>query len=143
MGNDRILATDGISYSTKGGNVMTVDEKVEAYRMRLCGATYQEIADKFGITKQRINQILPCRTNRLKKAVNSCIYRGIANWMQENECSYTCLAIKNGLTKPTIFDVLTGKNSPRKKTIDSILKVTGLTYEEAFGELKSESEERV
>ena len=122
---------------------MTVDEKVEAYRMRLCGATYQEIANKFGVTKQRINQILPCRVHKLGKAVNSCIYRGIANWMQENECGYACLAMKTGLTQLTIFNVLTGKRDSHKKTIDSILEVTGLTYEEAFGELKSEPEERV
>lgn len=122
---------------------MTVDEKVEAYRMRLCGATCQEIADKFGVTRQRINQIIPGRRSKLEQAVNSCVYHGIANWMQENECGYAVLERKTGLARAVICNALTGKCSPTKKTIDSILRVTGLTYEEAFGELKSEPEERV
>lgn len=38
---------------------MTIDQKVDAYRMRLEGATLQSIADTFGVSKERIRQILP------------------------------------------------------------------------------------
>ncbi len=37
---------------------MTREEKIEAFTMRLDGETYQEIADKFGVTRQYIHQIL-------------------------------------------------------------------------------------
>ena len=33
---------------------MTIDEKVEAYRMRLEGSSLREIADKFGVSMERI-----------------------------------------------------------------------------------------
>lgn len=35
---------------------MTKEQKVEAYSMYLDGCTYQEIGDKFGISRQRVHQ---------------------------------------------------------------------------------------
>lgn len=37
---------------------MTKEQKVEAYSMYLDGCTYQEIGDKFGISRQRVHQLL-------------------------------------------------------------------------------------
>ena len=38
---------------------MTIDQKVEAYRMRLEGATLQSIADHFEVSLEWIRQIVP------------------------------------------------------------------------------------
>ena len=47
---------------------MTKEQKVEAYSMYLDGCTYQEIGDKFGISRQRVHQLLsePCYENKTR-----------------------------------------------------------------------------
>ena len=42
---------------------MTKEQKVEAYSMYLDGCTYQEIGDKFGISRQRVHQLLDFKIN--------------------------------------------------------------------------------
>ena len=37
---------------------MTKEQKVEAYSMYLDECTYQEIGEKFGISRQRVHQLL-------------------------------------------------------------------------------------
>lgn len=56
---------------------MTKEQKVEMFSMRLDGATYEEIAEKFGISKQRVNQIIH------KEPKNRCIEKNvfIAGWL--------------------------------------------------------------
>lgn len=113
---------------------MTIDEKVEAYRMLLNGSTYQEIADNFGVSKQRVQQLIPGGSNKSSAAINSCIYKGISDWMRENRLGYSDIAKKTDLSAPSIHMIMTGKTSPSKKTIDKILKATDLKYEKAFQE---------
>ena len=36
---------------------MTNDQKKEAFSMLVDGATYTEVAEKFGVSRQRVNQI--------------------------------------------------------------------------------------
>lgn len=112
---------------------MTIDEKVEAFRMRLEGNTIQEIANRFGVSKQYISKEL--RTERIRsneKIVNACIYPNIRKFLVQERL--TCRGFSNefGLSYATLYNTLTGKAEPRKKTIDRILECTGLTYEEAF-----------
>ena len=52
---------------------MTKEQKVEAYSMYLDGCTYQEIGDKFGISRQLVHQLIiePLTNNKGKpKKVN-------------------------------------------------------------------------
>lgn len=46
---------------------MTNDEKVEAYRMRLEGATLQEVADRFGVTREWIRVLIPAPEKKERK----------------------------------------------------------------------------
>lgn len=64
---------------------MTREEKIEAFTMRLDGETYQEIADKFGVTRQYIHQMLG-GDRRSKVALNDrgFIYPNLMKWMIEN-----------------------------------------------------------
>ena len=104
---------------------MTIDQKVEAYRMRLEGATLQSIADHFEVSLEWIRQIVPPiegKTWSLEGMRNRCVYPGIAQWLYENRW-------------------MNGVHKPNKPTIDKILKVTGMTYEQAFGEEESSQPE--
>ena len=112
---------------------MTIDEKVEAYRMRLEGASFSEIGNHFGVSKQCIQQILPVpEKSRVEMSANSCVYKGISKWMLENGISYSKLARYSGVSTACIFKFLTGKGSANKTTIDKILDATQMSYEAAF-----------
>lgn len=62
------------------------------------------------------------------------VYKGIAKWMTENDVSCYKFSALCGLEHNNMMNILKGKHNPSKYTIDSILDVTGLTYENAFGE---------
>ena len=114
-------------------------DKAEAYYMRLEGHTLQEIADQFGVTKQAVSQFLPNGLNKYENCAKRCIYPAISRWMIKNKMSYLSLYESTGINTGTLRVALSGKSSPTKFTIDGILKVTGLTYEEAFSTEETEN----
>lgn len=65
-------------------------------------------------------------------AASECIYPAIRAWMQNNGCNFSALADMMGVCSQTISRTLRGTRGTSKYTIDQILRVTGLTYEEAF-----------
>lgn len=111
---------------------MTNEEKVEAYRMRLEGATFQEIANKFGCSRQNVHQIVPFVDKGFVKPSFTCIYPNIEKWRRKNRITLNQLSYLCGISYQTIVRSLSVKGNPTKKVIDSILEATGLTYEEAF-----------
>lgn len=113
---------------------MTIDQKVEAYRMRLDGHTLEEVADHFGVTKQRIQQIIPPVKNSChrKRAYKACVYPAISRWLYENRYSYTSFAKLIGVSFASVRRWFSDGGKMEKSSIDKILEVTGLTYEEAF-----------
>ena len=60
------------------------------------------------------------------------IYPNIRAWCLENGYSYLRIAKETGMSEPGIRLFLTGKRGGTKYTIDAILDLTGLTYQEAF-----------
>lgn len=113
---------------------MTKEQKEEVQRLRDAGVAYQAIGERFGVSKQRIHQIVTCPTGRRKKPKTDGIkYPRIKRYLEENNVRVTALATACGVTDPTMWENLRGVGMA-KKTIDAILKVTGLTYEEAFSE---------
>lgn len=112
---------------------MTNKDRADAYLMRLEGASFREIAKKYGVSFQYLQNILPA-VNPRKKSAYHCIYPAIANYLRENNLSCAGFAKSAGVGAVTITETLKGAHSPSKKTIDAILRITGLTYEEAFRE---------
>lgn len=114
---------------------MTREQKEEAYELRKDGATLQYLGYKYGLTRERIRQILEAyeaRRNGISGSLKSCKYPALRHWMIVNDSNYTRLAKLCGTTMDAIRNGLTEKTDIKKKTIDAILEVTGLTYEEAF-----------
>ena len=123
---------------------MTIDQKVEAYRMRLEGATLQSIADTFEVSLEWVRQIVPPiegKTWSLDGMRSRCVYPGIGQWLYENRCTYAKLAELIGAPQASVSRWMNGVHKPNKPTIDKILKVTGMTYEQAFGEEESSQPE--
>lgn len=111
---------------------MTNNDKIAMFKMRLEGATYEEIAKEFGVTKQRIQQIM-FRTlgERHRKSNDKIVYPNIRKWLEEKELTIKKFAQSNGLNYGTILGALQ-HDEMSTKTANQILKATGLTYEEAF-----------
>lgn len=97
--------------------------------LRAEGKTYDEIAHRFGISRQRVHQIAH-GTKRApnNKAVKRIPFVGLRNWMLENDVSVAELSRRCGVTRMNISN---GSN-PNAKTQEKILKVTGLSRAECF-----------
>lgn len=112
--------------------MLTIDQKVEMYRMRLEGKSYQAIADRFGVSRQYVHQLFAPKG----KDVN-VQYVGLRKWMIKFNYSVAKLARESGCTDNHSYVTITSylQGSPRMDidSIRKILRFTGLTFEEAFG----------
>ncbi len=115
-----------------------IERKTQMLKLISEGLTYEEISQKFGVTKQRVYAI--CGGRRERRAVNiteaQCVYPNLREYMIKNKCSITELTrALYGDSHATCISMvrflLQGGNS-RKKLIDGILALTGMTYEKAF-----------
>ena len=118
---------------------MNRDDKIEVFKMRLDGFSYQEIAEKFGVSKQYINQMLQnVISERRNKAVNKIVYPNIANWLKDNDCSISEFAIRVGIRRSILYNKLYGRNKFNSDEIKRILDVTGMKFEECLKMKESE-----
>lgn len=102
------------------------------------GLTYAEIGKKFGISKQRVFFLIGGDTpRRIFITEKECIYKGLRDWMNENQVSRIKLTRAiYGYYQPNQYAVINHAllgSDCQKHVIDGILKATGLTYEKAFG----------
>lgn len=118
---------------------MNKEDKIEVFKMRLDGFNYQEIAEKFGVSKQYINQMLQSVISERKlKYINTIVYSNIANWLKNNECSISEFARKTGIKRSTLNDKLHGIRQFKSNEVKSILDVTGMKLEECLKMKESE-----
>ena len=122
--------------------MITIDQKVEMYRMRLEGKSYQAIADRFGVSRQYVYQLIgqQCKSEPYRNV--NVQYTGLRKWMNESNYSVAKLARESGFTNNhsyvTIISYLQGSPRMDIDSIRKILRFTGLTLEEAFGEAEQE-----
>lgn len=103
--------------------------------------TYAEIADTLGISKQAVARALAKGNPSYFQFISpkACVYTGLRKWMNANKVSMSELIRRCGLqahpeSVERYRNQLSGRTDLKKHMIDKILKVTGLTYEQAFGE---------
>ena len=101
--------------------------------MRDNGMTYDEIGEVLGISRQRAHQIAAGRRKGVgdhfhKGAVEKIPYIGLREWLLENRVTITELTRLCGVRALK----LTGKHSLRKRTVERLLEITGLSFEECF-----------
>ena len=119
-----------------------------ALQLRQQGLTYQQIAQHFGVSKQRIAQVLSRSAGRLPKSLRpeECIYPGLRIWMNHNAVSRSELARRMGYAPDPgnyvhVSDMLRGKIHLRKTDIDKLILTTALPYEILFGKPTATQEE--
>lgn len=110
---------------------MTRDEKIQAFAMRIDGYTLEEIADKFGVTREWIRQMLyksvSCDNYRRKY-----VYPEITKWMFENNINQKDICEMTGYKQNAVSYILIGRNQPSLKFISAICDAMQMQPSVAF-----------
>ena len=109
---------------------MTKEEKIDMFAMRANGCTLQQVAGKYGITRERVRQILFAYTAPRKEKVYA--YPNISHWMEANGVTLSQLADNCKLSYNTVRGYLKGIREPNFIFVQYILKETGMPFEVAF-----------
>lgn len=97
------------------------------------GATYQEVADKFGVSRQYIHKVVDgFWESKHSVRKSKCIYPNIHAWLKRNRMTQGEFGTKIGVHQGHIWRLLSGTTKLTKDRIDQILEITGMSYEEAF-----------
>ena len=116
---------------------MTKKEKETMMRLLLDGKDVKYIAKALHMTTQQINKAMDSQDNftvrrARKRPYTACIYPNIDEWLTKSGISYHGLSDLILVSESTISNNLSGKSDMGKYVIDSILRLSGMTYEEAF-----------
>lgn len=105
--------------------------RYEDYRaLREQGMTYQEIADRYHVSRQAVyGSLTRQRAERGRgRYPNKVVYPAIRNWLADQQT--TIKELEEKIQHP-LYGGLHG-GTLTKDTIDALLVETGLSYEEAF-----------
>ena len=116
---------------------MNESRKKQMQEDRESGMTFAEIGKKYGISSSRVGQILGRHCVKNFQPVRNCIYPNLAKWMNENKISRAELTKRiygnsDATNALRIASYIRGETDIPKRTIDKLLKVTGMTYEVLF-----------
>lgn len=114
--------------------MLTREQKIQICVMRTDGYTMQEIADKFGMTKENVRLVINGLLDRNTVQCNASMYPAIRSALIRKGLSIQDVAESSKICVSTLYRAVSPSGNPHKKTIDAILAATGLTYEEAFRE---------
>lgn len=110
--------------------MLTKEEKKEVVEQYRDGRTLRAIAADYGVSHQRIQQIVTEVPGRKKHM--ECIYPGLRQWIVKKDYSARELAEVTGLSQRRLYSWLSGATNPPILAIKRILEVTGMDFEEAF-----------
>jgi hypothetical protein len=117
--------------------ILTKEQKIEMFVMKLDGYTLQEIGDKYGISRQRVQAILSSGSKG-PKYIAKIKYFNVATWLRHNSVCATNLAKEAGLTPWRFTKFLKGEEDCRFsiRQIKTLLEITGMNFEDFFSEEK-------
>ena len=118
---------------------ITREIKMQMFCMHLDGMTLYEIAKGTGYSVEEVANAINIKARRSKHHYG-WIYPGLEAWMGKNRITLQMFGDMCGVDATHVHKWLTGKYSITKANIDKILRATGMTYEEAFGDPRKESE---
>lgn len=115
------------------------NDKVNMFKMRMKGYTLEEIGKEYGVTRERVRQILKDatsgRTNNVRGR-KGIVYPNISKWLRDNNLSIKEFSVLLGYAHTNNSDklrrLLKGKQQFKMNEILKILEITKMTFEEAF-----------
>jgi DNA-binding XRE family transcriptional regulator len=129
---------------------MTMTTK-EMLKMRCDGATYQEISDACGLTRQAVHLRITEYTERITKGTRGkgfCLfdikYKAIREHFADNsKLSISAFAKAVGVNASTMRNFLTGKNASyfTIPQIRRMCEIVGKPFEDVFGDGKESEKE--
>ena len=110
----------------------------EAVRLHAEGYSLTEIAKELGVTRQRIHQIVGGPDYK-RFTTAKVIYPNLRKWLNDNRITWRKLLTLMGVAYHAsniarYRSYFKGTSYPPKPTIDKLIRVTGLTYEQLFYE---------
>jgi hypothetical protein len=117
---------------------MNREDVINMFQMRVDGCSMEEIAKRFGVTRERVRQIFEAALKDNGRPMARCIYKGLRNWMLTtgNTAYKLCKDVGVWKNTTTLYNRMLGKKQFEIEEIKSILAYTGMTFEEAFGEVE-------
>lgn len=123
----------------EGGVCMSNHPRADMYLAeRERGLSYQQIADKYGVSRQTVGQACASRGGYFRTYTeDTCVYPYLRQWLNENRITRNEFIRLMGLIPCANENIrfgfyFRGEHYPSKQTIDKMLAVTGLTYEQLF-----------
>ena len=108
-------------------------ELIDMFTMRVSGNTLQKIGDKYGITRERVRQILLSAIKCPKVTWEGIVYPNLRKWLKDHNLSMLKFGKMVGFASPSLCEKkLKGMSSFNLEQINKILEITGLTFNEAF-----------
>lgn len=117
--------------------MLTREQKIKIFVMRTDGYTMQEIADEFGMTRENVRLVINGLLDKKPPSTGN-MYPAIWRALRRKGISISEISRKTKISNATLYRAVSPNGNPNKRTIDAILAVTGLTYEDAFGEEAAE-----
>lgn len=112
---------------------MTKDQVKDMFSMRIDGYTLKEIGEKYGISRERVRQLLSNAAGGRNRIIRkNYVYSNIENWMYENDINQEDIAKECGCCQNNVSAILTGKYKPSFDFVSAVLRMSGMTFEEAF-----------
>lgn len=113
----------------------------EILHLRFKGQTYQQIAEQYGVSRQRIAQIVGKPGRNRGFSEEECIYPGLRKWLNDRRMTKNELCRRLGYKSLgcsviRLSSRLNGQTELRKQDIDGFIRLTGLSYEVLFGGAK-------
>ena len=102
------------------------------------GLSYQQIADKHGVSIQAVCMACAMQGGYFRPYTeDTCVYPYLRRWLNENRINRNEFIRRMGLIPRGNENIrfglyFRGEHYPSKQTIDKMLAVTGLTYEQLF-----------
>lgn len=108
-------------------------ELIDMFTMRVSGNTLQEIGNKYGISRERVRQILASAVKEPKVTWNGIIYPNLKKWMMNRNISMRKFGKILGFSNPGLCEKkLKGLSSFNLKEVNKVLEITGMSFNETF-----------
>ena len=117
---------------------MTKEQKLEAFRLKLEGCSYDLIAMRLGMTRQNVQQglvstLTGTRRKKYRTRIKS-IYPAISDWCYAHEITATDLALMLDMNYQSILRSLHGRRKWRILEVARLTDLTGMSSEQAFAQ---------
>ena len=113
------------------GHVESKERTLEMCRMRIEGKTFREIGEAFGVSKQRVEQILAKVLYKRGKR-GHCVFPKVADWMDEHDHTIVSFAKLLDMKYYTVLSYVRGRYRPSLEFVSTVVKKCGLSWEDVI-----------